>query len=210
MSGHATSDSPVSDHGRSVSGHTTDLLTDRRGAVFVEFLIAFLPVYIFFLSLLQLTILFSARLVTEHAAVHAARAAAVIVGDDPARYGGEAAHQLAPGSERSKAIRKAVILTLAPLILTGLAQEVEVVFPEPDASWGPPQVDTASYSAMEGTTVDKVRVRVEVDVVCRIGFANQIVCPHTSAGVGGVLSNTRTKLVRAEAMYPYQGARYAY
>jgi len=49
------------------------LRTNTRGAVYVEFLIAFLPVYVFFLCLIQLALIFSVRLVTEHAAVHGAR-----------------------------------------------------------------------------------------------------------------------------------------
>src|SRR5688500_719862 len=57
------------------------LIRDRRGAVFVEFLIAFLPVQVFFLCLIQLAILYSVRLVTEHAAINGARAAAVVIGD---------------------------------------------------------------------------------------------------------------------------------
>ena len=64
------------------------------GAVFVEFLIAFLPVYVFFLCLVQLAILFAVSLVTEHAATSAARAAAVVIGDDASRYGQERPHQL--------------------------------------------------------------------------------------------------------------------
>jgi hypothetical protein len=191
-----------------VSGHATpDAVADQRGAVFVEFLIAFLPVYVFFLCLLQLTILFSSRLITEHAAVHAARAAAVVAGDDPSRYGGEDLHRLTPGGEREGAIRKAVILTLAPLILTGLAQDVEVLFPEAEMTFGPGQVGDVAYEPMCESSVAKVRVRVEVDVMCRIGFANKIACPF--GGQGG-LFGVRTKRVRAEAVYPYQWARYVY
>ena len=178
------------------------------GAVFVEFLIAFFPVYVFFLCLVQLTLLFSSRLVTEHAAVHAARAAAVVIGDDRARYGGEDPHVVQQGGEREKAIRKAAILTLAPLILTGLAQDVEVVLPEPDAIDGPPQPDGFTYQAMSETDVGKVRVRVEVRVACRIGFANKIACPDDSLTLSSLFSGLRTQRVRAEAIYPYQGARY--
>ena len=49
---------------------------DVRGAVYVEFLIAFLPVYTMFLCLIQLGLLFTVRLVVDHAAENAARAAA--------------------------------------------------------------------------------------------------------------------------------------
>src|ERR1041384_1379951 len=76
---------------------------DRRGAVFVEFLIAFLPVQVFFLCVMQSAILYSVRLVTEHAALNAARAAAVVIGDDPAQYGREPLHTL---RERNRSDRR--------------------------------------------------------------------------------------------------------
>lgn len=59
----------------------------RAGAVYVEFLIAFLPVFFFFLSLVQLIFLQTASLITHHAASKAVRAAAVVLPDDPRFYG---------------------------------------------------------------------------------------------------------------------------
>src|SRR5262245_43112129 len=80
---------------------------DARGAVMVEFLIAFLPVFSLFLCLLQLGLLFAVRLVVEHAATNAARAAAVIIGDDPKNYSPrEDQNKLTPGSgEHYKQVR---------------------------------------------------------------------------------------------------------
>jgi len=52
------------------------LRDDTRGAVYVEFLIAFMPVFVFFLCLLQLALLFSAKLVVKHATVTGSRSAA--------------------------------------------------------------------------------------------------------------------------------------
>ncbi len=59
----------------------------REGAVYVEFLIAFLPLFFFFLSLVQLIFVQTANLITKHAAVKAARAAVVVLPDDPKYYG---------------------------------------------------------------------------------------------------------------------------
>jgi hypothetical protein len=61
---------------------------DRDGAIYVEFLLAFLPVLFFFLSLLQLIFVQTANLITKHAATKAVRAAVVVLPDDPAYYGG--------------------------------------------------------------------------------------------------------------------------
>ena len=188
------------------------LLSECRGAVFVEFLIAFLPLYVFFLCLIQLTIVFASRLVVEHAAVHAARAAAVVFGDDPKRYSDteDDKHRVAQG-ERMETVRKAVILTLAPLILTGLAEDVEVIFPDPDTPEGADQSGSLEYTPMGEQSVHKVRTRVEVVIACRIGFANKIACQQNSLfSLSSLLGNKYSQRVRAEAMYPYQGARYEY
>jgi hypothetical protein len=56
------------------------------GAVFVEVLVAIIPVLIFFFGLLQLALLYTARLVVRHAAQRAVRSAVVVLEDDPARF----------------------------------------------------------------------------------------------------------------------------
>jgi Flp pilus assembly protein TadG len=184
------------------------LLKNERGAVFVEFLIAFLPVQVFFLCLVQSAILYSVRLLAEHAAVNGARAAAVVVGDEPSRYGNEAPNSMIERGERARAVRSAVILTMAPMILNGLVQSVDVFYPRADQPDGPEQTGTIPFTAMGDQSVSKVRVRVEVDAACRIGFASQIVCPSFTEGISDLIVPTRR--VRAEAIFPYQGARYHY
>jgi hypothetical protein len=181
---------------------------DRRGAVFVEFLIAFLPVQIFFLCLIQSAILYSVRLVTEHAAVNGARAAAVVIGDDRSRYNSEAEHTLPERGKRRDDVRDAVLLTLAPIILNGLVQSVDVIFPDPAQVDGPVRTGALRFNPMGPQSVEKVRVRVEVESACRIGFASMVVCPSLTAGFTSLLVPTRR--VRAEAIFPYQGAAYAY
>lgn len=59
----------------------------RAGAVYVEFLIAFFPVFFFFLSLVQLIFLQTASLIVHHAASKAVRAAVVVLPDDAKYYG---------------------------------------------------------------------------------------------------------------------------
>jgi hypothetical protein len=63
---------------------------DQRGAVYLEFVIVFLPVFVFFMCLLQLGLLYATRLGVEHAASVAARSAVVVLDDDPARYENQA------------------------------------------------------------------------------------------------------------------------
>lgn len=60
----------------------------REGAVYVEFLIAFPPVLIFFLCLVQLSMIYVGKLSVQHAAYRAARAAIVVLPDNPSKYFG--------------------------------------------------------------------------------------------------------------------------
>jgi len=190
------------------------VLGDRRGAVFVEFLIAFLPVYTFFLCLIQLALLFAVRLVAEHAAVDAARAAAVVIGDDPRRYNGEKINRLTvKGSARYDVVRNAALLSMAPLILNGFVHDVNVVFPPEERPGGPARLGTLGFAPMNDSQVSKVRVRVEVEAECRIGIANRIACPMSfqfTHATDALRIAIPMRTVRAEAVYPYQGARYDY
>lgn len=69
---------------------SSSLLTDKRGVVFLEFLVSFVPMWTFFLSVLQLAFIAHANLMVKHSADSAARAAVVVLPDDPNEYGGEA------------------------------------------------------------------------------------------------------------------------
>jgi Flp pilus assembly protein TadG len=63
-----------------------DLARDSAGAIYVEFLIAFLPLLILFFCVAQFADLYAARFVVNHAAYRAARAGAVVYPDDPEHY----------------------------------------------------------------------------------------------------------------------------
>lgn len=65
------------------------LLREQDGVVYVEFLLAFIPIFTLFMGISQLVLLWSARIVVEHAATRAARTAAVVLDDDPRYYDGE-------------------------------------------------------------------------------------------------------------------------
>jgi len=67
---------------------------DTRGAVYIEFLVAFIPMFILFLGLLQVSLIFVANFVVTHAANRATRAAIVVLDDNPDRYDGEAQNRV--------------------------------------------------------------------------------------------------------------------
>lgn len=73
------------------------LARDEGGAVYVEFLIAFIPLFIFFLGILQLSLVHVGNLVVHHAATTAARSAVVVLPDDPSRYDDEEVNEVAGG-----------------------------------------------------------------------------------------------------------------
>ncbi|MCC6872934.1 MAG: pilus assembly protein [Sandaracinaceae bacterium] len=58
----------------------------ESGVVYVEFVMAFMPIFLLFLGIAQIAMLFSSRLLVHHATVRAARAAIVIADDDPRWY----------------------------------------------------------------------------------------------------------------------------
>lgn len=64
------------------------LLEEQRGAAYVEFLLAFIPLFFLFLGMVQMALMYAGNLVVQHSATTAARAAAVGIDDDPRFYGG--------------------------------------------------------------------------------------------------------------------------
>ena len=125
-----------------------------RGAVYVEFLIAFLPMFFFFLSLVQLMFVQAANLMVKNAAVKAARAAVVVLHDDPKFYGGVAMGSFSGG--RKNAIEVAAKLPLVPLGLDAATTKV---------------VMNSSYGRDE-----LVKVTVEVNYTCKVPWGRFTVC----------------------------------
>ncbi len=93
------------------AGPHRSLLRSQGGVLFLEFLVSFLPVWVFSLCVFQLALIARANLVVKRAADAAARSAAVVLPDDPAEYGGEpqmsVARQPGAGSALSAALHAA-------------------------------------------------------------------------------------------------------
>ena len=84
------------------------LFPDQRGVVFLEFLIAFVPVWTFFVCALQLAFIAQANLMVKHSADSAARSAVVVLPDDPSEYGGEPEMSV----ERNRVVGSGIAATL--------------------------------------------------------------------------------------------------
>ncbi|MBW2460473.1 MAG: pilus assembly protein [Deltaproteobacteria bacterium] len=74
------------------------LAKDTSGVVYVEFLIAFMPFLVMFLGMVQVALYLTANLVVRHAATTAARAAVVVLPDDPQYYDNAEINRIERGS----------------------------------------------------------------------------------------------------------------
>jgi hypothetical protein len=171
------------------------LVRNARGAVYVELMIAFMPVFTFFLCLLQLAFVYTTRVFVEHTATAAARVAALSLGrPQPGENlaGGE--NPVALGPQREALVRKAALLTLAPLILDGTINSV-VIEPTP-----------TPYAAMsdDGSPILHLKVRAQME--CKVMIANRLIC-HSFGGGGGSFLHPSMWL-SAESLFPVERAHY--
>ena len=134
------------------------LARDDRGGTYVEFLIVILPVLTFALGILQLVQLYTAKMAVDHAAANAARSASVVFPDDPKYYGDEPINR--EGDRRTAAVRLAALRTVAPYVLDGSIQALDVRFPD-----GVPRTLGAD-----------VTVEVEAKFRCSVPLVHRIVC----------------------------------
>jgi hypothetical protein len=160
------------------------LFLDRRGAVYVEFIGSFFPIFMTFWCLLQSAGLYSAKLVVRNSAYLGARAAAVVIPDDPKRYGGAAV-----GSSSGK--RKTAINSAVKQGLAANRSIMPVVMINTNGGGG---VAKSSFGRE-----DVVVVTVTALYKCRLPLADKIVC-----GLGG------TAPLIAQASMVVNGADYEY
>ncbi len=102
--------------GSSTLGSST-LARDARGAVMVEYLIAFLPVMMLFASSWQLADLYASQLIVSRAASAAGRAATVVLPDDPYYYGDVEVDSFSGAREQQITLAAELVLQASPRIL---------------------------------------------------------------------------------------------
>ncbi len=193
------------------------LAKDARGAVYVEFIVAFLPFLVFFLCLWQVSILYYAKLMVDHAAFVAARAAAVVVAECPQNVG-DNGNVNTLSSTRQSYVSAAAYVALTPLILDGtLGQDpTGPNFIEyPATPGGPDQAAngaTPSYTPMTPpASISVIRTRVNATFICRVAFANVILCNGWSSHFSSMWGLFPPNIpIRSEGVFPYQGASYTY
>ena len=74
---------------------------DERGAVYVEFLISFFPLFLLFLAICQLALFAAAEVVVRHSAYAAVRSAIVVLEDKLEKFDGADCGSLSTGRESS-------------------------------------------------------------------------------------------------------------
>jgi hypothetical protein len=104
-------------------GRTLGVAGDTRGAVYVEFLVAFMPLFVLFLATIQLALLTAAKLVVTHAAWSGVRSAVVILEDDPERFDGARRGSLTEGAPEAVPNARDVLAALAFPGIEGHAAE---------------------------------------------------------------------------------------
>lgn len=111
--------------------------SDTCGAAYVEFLISFIPVFLMFLGMVQMSLMFVGGLAVQRAASAAARAAAVVLDDDPRYYRGEQRMTI-EGTGGAGETDRMVLDFLADRGLSG----------DSGGGGGPPDVSSARLSAI--------------------------------------------------------------
>jgi hypothetical protein len=168
------------------------LRNDSRGAVYAEFLVAFMPIFVGFLSLCQFMELTTANIITKHAAEMTARAAIAVLHDDPKYYGGAGLGSFS--GQRKSEIERAAQMMLAPF--HGTQNDVRVKM-------------KGSYGRDE-----LVDVKLEFDCPCNVPVGRYVLCSSWkwtyTGGTGGSASGRVTKTLYGQAALPNQGADYTY
>jgi hypothetical protein len=205
------------------------LLSDERGAAYVEFLLAFVPLFLFFVGMIQMAVLYAASLLVEHAADRAARAAATMLDDDPRYYLGEArgdltGAELEPFGLRALYARHAlrpegvgvIPLSRRAAITAVAAMPLLVLVPRPPGgdlslvatdlfrrleltAHAPDAWDTGAELARVEGA--EVEIRIRFRYACAIPVGGRLVCGPQAEHV--LTASARRAVHRAD--YPYLG-----
>lgn len=178
-----------------------DLARCDRGTAYVEFLVAFLPLFIFVLAIWQLGRLFATKLLVDNAATAAARAAAVVIPQpDPQ---GVVDNTLT--DDKTNTIKAAANIALAPAYLRDwIGGDFTLAFPSAPGQTGGADQKTFVPEGEDGPANDAlsmVNARVGVTFYCSLPPVDYFMCASDGQGHWAIP-------VTGEAAFPYQGANY--
>lgn len=162
-----------------------------RGAVYVEFLIVFMPLFLLFLAVCQLALLAAARLVVQHAALSGARSAIVVLEDDPNRYGRAPRGSLSNGrASAAPSIEHALAsLGLRTTADSGLGSLYGALAGEPPQGQGPQQ----------GARMTSIRQAAEFPLLALAPMEDTIVRPKDGSVASSLGASVAGQLIFALA-----------
>jgi TadE-like protein len=156
---------------------------DQRGVVYAEFLMAFMPMFLLFLGIIQLCFIGASSLVVQNAAMKGARAAMVVLPDDPFFYEGEDVLTLdfQGSSDNGKLIDG----------VAGKLQEGDIEAPEGGAGKG----SESSKPGPGGPRLNQIRFAINV-ALAPIGPQPELLAAWMPAGLGldGILNTAGVDL----------------
>ena len=177
---------------------------DRGGAVYVEFLAVFLPVFTFFECLVQLAGIMSGKLVVQHAAVAATRAAVVVLNDTPEEFESNDEGVRKVGGARLERIELAASI---PLRAHRSFIDYQVFFPTRAIDDRPGDSDDGKK---EFGRDDLVRVRVTGTFRCHVPLGRKFLCSTSVLPFFIPFFSEYELQLKGEAALPNQGADYEY
>ncbi len=158
------------------------LRSNTRGAIFIEFLFVVLPFLILLFGLAQTALMYMAGMAVKRSAATGARAAMVVLDDDPARYGGQARNTL--GGQREAAIKMAAAFPLfavesVPKTADTLGHALRASSGNPyEGEQGvQPGLKIEFPGGISSTRGSSVTVRVTYDYPCEVPVIRALMCP---------------------------------
>ena len=118
----------------------------------VEFLVAFIPMWVFFLSMVQLALVSHASLMVKHSADAAARSAAVVLPDDPEEYGGNPENEVDQNS-----------VSLASF--GGVLSSIAAIMSNPTLSTVADAFSSRTFANLGSSRVNTIRIAAHVPLM---------------------------------------------
>jgi len=178
------------------------LAKNEDGVVFIDFIFLLIPFMTIILGLCQLALLYLGSLAVQRSAATAARAAMVVLDDDPKYYDGQARNTL--GGKRQEDIELAASFPLYALKTSPpFRDDLEHTFRAWKTSPYRMNLDVASGLEVSfprlGTSAGRpTKVRIRYEFTCEVPLVRSLLC---DAG---------KRTLEAEATLPNHAAKYTY
>ncbi len=164
------------------SSSPQDLHSNTRGAIFIEFLFLVLPFLILLFGLAQTALMYMAGMAVKRSAATGARAAMVVLDDDPKRYGGQGRNTL--GGQREQAIKMAAAFPL--FAVETVPKTADTLGHALRASEGNPYKTEQGLPAglkvefpggVSSARGSSITVKVTYDYPCEVPVIRTLMCP---------------------------------